>query len=77
MADDIIPLRSSYALSMVERITELEAEIERLRSLITQVLDCPTNHRGRRSAVDSVVQYTAKRIDNSLLDALKQEARNA
>ena len=32
MADDIIPLRHAYALSMVERITELEAEIERLRS---------------------------------------------
>ena len=32
MADDIIPLRRTYALSMVERITELEAEIERLRS---------------------------------------------
>lgn len=31
MADDIIPLRHSYALSMVERISELEAEIERLR----------------------------------------------
>ena len=32
MADDIIPLRNSYVLSMVERITELEAEIERLRA---------------------------------------------
>ena len=32
MADDIIPLRHSYALSMVERISELEAEIERLRA---------------------------------------------
>ena len=32
MADDIISLRHSYALSMVERISELEAEIERLRA---------------------------------------------
>lgn len=32
MGDDIIPLRHSYVLSMVERITELEAEIERLRA---------------------------------------------
>ena len=32
MADDIIPLRASYVRTMVERITELEAEIERLRA---------------------------------------------
>ena len=32
MADDIIPLRHSYALSMVERISELEAQVERLRA---------------------------------------------
>lgn len=31
VGDDIISLRHSYALSMVERITELEAEIERLQ----------------------------------------------
>ena len=30
--DDIIPLRASYVLSMFERISELEAEIGRLRS---------------------------------------------
>ena len=34
MADDIIPLRHSYALSMVERISELEAEVERLRAAL-------------------------------------------
>ena len=32
MADDIIPLRASYVLSLVERISELEAEVERLRA---------------------------------------------
>ena len=32
MSDDIIPLRHSYALSMVQRISELEAEVERLRA---------------------------------------------
>ena len=40
MADDnIIPLRHSYVLSMVERITELEAEIERLQAIVTTVDD--------------------------------------
>lgn len=37
MADDIIPLRHSYALSMVERISELEAENERLRASADQL----------------------------------------
>ena len=32
MADDIIPLRYSFVQRMGERISELEAEIERLRS---------------------------------------------
>ena len=32
MGDDIIPLRRSYVQTMVERISELEAEIERLRA---------------------------------------------
>ena len=34
MADDIVTLRNSYVLSMVERISELEAEIGRLRALV-------------------------------------------
>lgn len=32
MADDIIPLRRSYVQTMVGRISELEAENERLRA---------------------------------------------
>ena len=39
MADDIISLRHSYALSMVERISELEAEIERLRAEVAVLRD--------------------------------------
>ena len=37
MSDDIIPLRHSYALSMVQRISELEAENERLRASADQL----------------------------------------
>lgn len=36
MSDDIIPLRHSYALSMVERISDLTAEVERLRAAILE-----------------------------------------
>ena len=39
MADDIIPLRRSYVLSMVERISELEAEVERLRAAANRTLN--------------------------------------
>ena len=35
MADDIVTLRNSYVLSLVERISELEAEVERLREALT------------------------------------------
>lgn len=37
MADDIITLRNSYVQTMVERISELEAEVERLRAEMQQV----------------------------------------
>lgn len=37
MGDDIIPLRHSFVQTMVERISELEAENERLRAEMQQV----------------------------------------
>lgn len=35
MDDDIIPLRRSYVQTMVERISELEAEVEWLKEALT------------------------------------------
>lgn len=47
MADDIIPLRRSYVQTMVERISELEAEIERLRAAGDELLVCTFASAGR------------------------------
>ena len=44
MADDIIPLRASYVQTMVRRITELEAEIERLRAAGDALVAAIRNH---------------------------------
>ena len=61
MADDIIPIRHSYALSMVERITELEAEIERLRAAGDEMADAATRQQWSRLDVAVAAWQEARR----------------
>lgn len=86
MADDIIPLRHSYALSMVERISELEAENERLRQSIWDAcialgMDSDGNDTPRHLVFPSVADLIVREAQRArhdydeLLDELSEARR--
>ncbi len=64
MADDITPLRRSYVQTMVERISELEAEVERLRAALALAI-------GELSTYGPM-RYTSP---DQLMEHFMQEAR--
>ncbi len=51
-----------------------DVERDELRWLLRQVLDAPANHKGHRSydRGTTVRAYTAKRLDDDLLDKIKK-----
>ena len=61
MADDIIPLRRSYVQTMVERISELEAEIERLRAVGDALADAAIRQQWSRLDVAVAAWQEARR----------------
>ena len=72
-SDDIISLRHSYVLSMVERISELEAEVERLTDHncevatgYVQLLDHHTATRLERDRLRAAGDALADDVDVAL-----------
>ena len=59
--DDIIPLRRSYVQTMVERISELEAEIERLQAAGDEMADAATRQQWSRLDVAVAAWQEARR----------------